>query len=234
MSGEDRRPRAARRKALLKLIARMIDVDFDTLEQRDRKRRRQAQIAWSAAGVALLAVLAMLIGSWVDETRTALSQQLAKQAHDESDSHPDLALLLSVLSYRTAPTPAAFESMLATTYPRQNLLFYLQHPTSVSTVAFAPDERSLAVASCVSPSCSRSTVTRYDIGTRRALGAPISVSGKVTELRYQATADQLFVLRKGMLIARACGMANRDLSDSEIDRYLGWRKHILRTARICR
>jgi WD40 repeat protein len=195
---EDDRPRAARRKALLKLIARMIGVDFDTLEQRDRRRRRQRRIAWSVAALALLAVLGVLTSVWLSATRTALSQQLAKQARDESDSRPDLALLLSVLSYRVVPTAAAFDSILETIWPRQNLVAYLQHPGRILAVAFAPDDRSLAVASCgQAPPCATTTITRYDLDSLRVLGAPATVSGEVGVLMYQAHSGKLLILGDG-------------------------------------
>ncbi|MFO0700748.1 MAG: TIR domain-containing protein [Nitrospira sp.] len=190
---EDQRPRAARRKALLKLIARMIDVDFDTLEQRDRRRQRQRRMIWSAAGMAVLAVLALLTGFWLSETRTALSQELSKQARDESDSQPDLALLLSVLSYRVAPTAGALDSILTTIGSRQNLVAFLHPPTKALAVAVAPDDRSVALASCVPTACAQSTITRYDLATLHALGVPLSVAGEVRELLYQAPLGRLLV-----------------------------------------
>jgi|GEM_PF-4199100 len=193
---EDPRPRVARRKALLKLIARMIDVDFDTLEQRDRRRQRQRRIVWSIASIVLLTVVAGLAGLWVSETRTALSQQLAKQARDESHTHPDRALLLGVLSYRVAKNAAAYYSIVTTIRPRQNLMAYLQHPAKVSAVAFSPDDRSLAVAACVPPSCEVSAITRYDLDTLHILGEPVKIGGEVSEVLYLASSGNLLVSHK--------------------------------------
>ncbi len=49
-----------RRSAKLKLIAALLDVSYDTLRQRDKKRRRQQTIRFSAASVAAIGLVSLI------------------------------------------------------------------------------------------------------------------------------------------------------------------------------
>ena len=126
---EDERPRAARRKALLKLIARMIDVDFDTLEQRDRRRRKQRIVAWSISAIILLMALSGLAALWLVADAEATSQELAKQAKEKIATEPDLAFLLGVEAYRIRSTVSAYDSLLTIIHEKPYLMTHL-HPVT--------------------------------------------------------------------------------------------------------
>ncbi|MGP4001322.1 nSTAND1 domain-containing NTPase [Streptomyces sp. 8N706] len=78
--------------------------------------------------------------------RVALSRQLAAQSTGLLDSEPDLASLLAVQAYRTAPTPEATTSLYsAADLPIQDRL--TGHTQLVRAVAFSPDGRTLATGS---------------------------------------------------------------------------------------
>jgi len=197
---EDDRPRAARRKALLKIIARMIDVDFDTLVQRDRGRRRQRAAALVVSGAAILGVTVLLAVLGLRESRRSLSQQLAMQARTQASEKPDLSLLLGVLSYRIAPTPASLESILSTLWPRENLVGYLRHADEapgtgrgVSSIAFDHEDANVVLATCKDETCRTSLLTRYDLDGLHPRLNPIEVPGEVTALHFRKPDGRILV-----------------------------------------
>jgi WD40 repeat protein len=125
--------------ALLKLMAGMLEVSFDTLRQRERERRRAQLWRLAGASVLLVAILAGLIvygvlqskgrqeqaadaqtqrglvtaQTAVTEERTAVAQsrQLAIQSASLLKTSPDLPLLLSLEALRTADTAEARQSL---------------------------------------------------------------------------------------------------------------------------
>jgi WD40 repeat protein len=187
---EDARPSEARRKALLKLIARIIDVEFDELARRDRRRRRRQAIAWTAAAVAVLAVLTITAGVSLRQGREALSQRLGEAA-GAAAAQPDLALLLAATAYRTDPTPAAHRSLIEAIYTNPHLVTYLHRAEQVHDVAFSPDGSVLAVASCTG-TCPQAAVSVHGTGTHERRGSSAALPGPITHLRF-GSADRLLV-----------------------------------------
>ena len=176
---EDARPRVSRRKALLKLIARMIDVDFDQLEKRDRRRRRRQALLWTVAALVLVAALAAASVLRVQSSRQQLAKQLVTKATAlRTDQDHDRALLLGALAYEVAPIPEAHRFLIETVRSNPHLVTHLHRGQRVHDVAFNPGDSLLAVASA-------STVAFYPLQTLLPRGAPIDLRGEVTRLRFQ-------------------------------------------------
>jgi hypothetical protein len=190
---EDSRARVSRRKALLKLVARIIDVDFDTLERRDRRRRRQRAASWAAGIAALGVVLALLAGTTLDESRTALSHRIAQQARDQVDARTELAALWSVLADRVAPTPAAYESLLAAAQSNPNLVTQLHPGGQVRAVAFDADDATIAVAACTGAT-GPCQVTVSSLATLQAQ-PPVAIGGRISHLRFRPGHGQWLIAR---------------------------------------
>ncbi len=140
---EDSRPRVARRKALLKLIARIIDVEFDELWQRDRQRRRRQRLAVGTAALVAAMVLFSLIRTGINATRIELSARLAQQATVALRSAPDTALLLSVAAYNTSPTAAAYGSLLAAVNATEHLATSFHDLSEVRALTLRGDGKKL-------------------------------------------------------------------------------------------
>lgn len=176
---EDARPRVSRRKALLKLIARMIDVDFDQLEKRDRRQRRRQALLWTAAALVLVAALAATSVLRLQSSRQQLAKQLVTRASAlRTDQDHDRSLLLGVLAYQVAPIPEAHRFLIETVRSNPHLVTHLHRGQQVRDVAFSSGDSLLAVASF-------STVTFYPLQTLRPRGAPIDLRGEITHLRFQ-------------------------------------------------
>ena len=190
---EDQKPRSSRRKALLKIIARMIDVDFDTLEQRDRRRRRQRTATWSAIGLSLFIVFSWLAAQWVQATQVSTSQQLAKQSKETQTTDKDLSALLAVNAYHMYPTPAAYDALLTTVSENPNLITFLRRGVRVSDIAISADNALVAVADCPNPKCEYQEIHVYDVKTRQHAFKPIRLDVKgIGKIRFQGR--RLFVV----------------------------------------
>lgn len=196
LTREDDRPRIARRKALLKLIARMIGVDFDDLWQRDRQRRRRR---FAAAGVSALVVLTLFLALariGLNAGRSEVSARLAEQATASLNETPDLALLLSVAAYRTAPTPSSYGALLTTVEETSHLITYLREPQgTVTALAIRPDGQQVAVARCISSPCTESRIFLYDPDDPAAGSQPLPLEiGRVSRLLYEPKTEQLLTV----------------------------------------
>jgi WD40 repeat protein len=192
---ENDNPRVSRRKALLKVIARMIDVDFDTLAQRDRRRRRQKMAAWSAAGLSLLIAFGWLTALWVNTTRISTSQELAKQSLEKIQTEKDLGALLGVYAYYMYPTPAAYDALLTTVSENPNLVTFLRRGIDVSSIALSPDNRLVAVADCVNTECVGRDIYLYELATRRQAIDPLHVNAKnISEMVFNPEGSRLLVV----------------------------------------
>jgi WD40 repeat protein len=98
LAADARKGRDGPRRAVLKVIASLIDVDFDLLYRRDRRRRRQQQGALGALGAVVLAVVTVLgWQAWTGNREAAergrrnrhdayvAALNLAEQAHRDRD-----------------------------------------------------------------------------------------------------------------------------------------------------
>ncbi|MFF2130044.1 helix-turn-helix domain-containing protein [Streptomyces olivochromogenes] len=92
--------------------------------------------------------------------KVALSRQLAAQSTALIGTDSDLASLLAIHAYRTSPTSQAVESLyVAAGAPLKHRL--TRHATSVVSVAFSPDSRTLTTVDL------RGSVGLWDVGSGR-------------------------------------------------------------------
>jgi WD40 repeat protein len=192
---EDPKPRVARRKALLKLVARIIDVEFDDLWQRDEQRRRRRRAMTLAGAATVATVIAGLAWTGVGAVRSELSGRLAEQATAELTRAPDVALLLSVAAFQTSPTAAAYGSLLQTVGGTTHLHGQITGAERAAALAFRPDGRQLAVAWCQSPECAGASIALFDVVTRQAIGSPFEIDeGAVTDLAFHPVKGTLLAV----------------------------------------
>jgi WD40 repeat protein len=191
---EDRRPRVARRKALLKLIASIIDVDFDDLWRRAEQRRRRVIAVGGIAAALVMIVIVGLLWTGVTASRSELSVRLADQAKAELAT-PHRALLLSVAAFETAPTAAAYGSLLRAVEATPHLLTSFSDPAVVTAVSLHGEERQLAVARCPTADCTSTSIHLYDLDTGRQARLPFEIGeGSVTDLAFHPAGGDLLAV----------------------------------------
>ncbi|MGC4770504.1 caspase, EACC1-associated type [Micromonospora sp. DT44] len=137
-------------------VDRLSPVERSFLARSLRLRRMRR------AGVAVIAVLALLLGSGAvvaaqQRARAErldaqiASRRLAAQANALRSSRPEVALALSLSAYRTAATPEARQALYAS-YAEPRAMLLTGHEEPVLDLAYTPDGRTL-----VSSAADRST-----------------------------------------------------------------------------
>ncbi|MFQ5793664.1 MAG: trypsin-like peptidase domain-containing protein [Candidatus Bipolaricaulia bacterium] len=161
-----------------------------TLRERDRtarERLRRRVTLGLAAGLIITVTLALLAGiQWRradEQRRVALSRQLAAQARNQlNEQQLDLALLLSVEAVRASDTVEARNILLTGLEYRPHLTTFLHgHISDVTSVAFSPNGKMLASASCGgfniigrTRRCIQGEIRLWDVETRQSLGLPLT------------------------------------------------------------
>jgi WD40 repeat protein len=117
-----------------------------------RRQRRLVLLATVLTGLSLAAIVVGLVAVWqrqqaVQQRQTAISRQLAAAADLAFARRPVLSMLLSAEAFRTTPTSEARGSVLGQLIRRPGLAAILPHDHRISSVAFSPDRKILAVAS---------------------------------------------------------------------------------------
>jgi WD40 repeat protein len=144
-------PRQSRETALLKLLAGVLNCNFDELRQRHQQRARR-RLTQLVAGLTLLLVTVAALGVYAwkqrslaeEKARIALSNQLAAQSLSESNRQYDLSLLLAVQSHKVANTIDARSSLLTAIAVRSPLSTFLRfNGKPVKVTAFSPDCKTL-------------------------------------------------------------------------------------------
>jgi len=169
LAADLREGKDGRQGALLKLMAGMVEVGFDTLRRREferrnaRLRRIVAVAALLVAGFAGLAVYAFLQKRVAQkqtrlaqeqtaiakhEAHVALSRLLAVQSQDLLATSSDLPLLLSVEALRTEETAEARRSLFQALIASRHPITYLRPATPATWLGLAvsPDGQTLASA----------------------------------------------------------------------------------------
>ena len=104
----------------------------DVRENRKAKRlAKGAIVALTVLTISALALASLFYHQYTiaeERLRVALSRQLAAQANSYLESQYDLALLLSVSSYKTSPTIEGRGSLLTALRKHKNLAFLLRNP----------------------------------------------------------------------------------------------------------
>ncbi len=162
-----------------------IEQDFLRASDRAVARSTRQRRAISAALVLLL--IASLVGAGLavsaarnanQQTRNALSGQLATQSEALDSTDPVGAAELAASAWRLAPTPLAHVSLLdALAQPVRAVLTVGISTTDVSSVAFSPDGKTLATAG--GGAAGGGTVRLWDVATHRQIGGPLTAGGGV-------------------------------------------------------
>lgn len=192
-------PREARRRALVKLVAGILGVDFDDLWQRDQRRRRRRIAVTTVASALLIAVIGILSAVGIDATRSGVSVQLADRATAALPEDVQQGLLLGVAAYRTAPTPQAYAALLRSAALTSHLVTTFLHPGErVTALALDLAGGRLAVATCRAASCDGSRIHRYDLAAGGAPRPPVDLErDSVAELAFDPGAGGLNVVVAG-------------------------------------
>jgi Novel STAND NTPase 1/WD domain, G-beta repeat/Caspase domain len=134
------------------------DEEDETKRRQDQARQREKRIGRRlrqlVAGLAVLLILAIAAtayavderGSAFSERNKAIANEVAIEANVLRSGDPSLAMQLSLVAYhlaRTAQTHSSLLSAFAAPYDTR----ILAHTSSVNSVAFSPDGRTLATGS---------------------------------------------------------------------------------------
>lgn len=173
----DARPgKDGRERALIKLIAGLLRVDFDALYQRERRRKRQQAWQLASLGTAVLATVGVLAWRADQKAEEAARQQtLVRHAAyataldlsetQRAERQPDKAvkLLAGQIPRDGAPDLREFAwRHLWSLYDSHRQAFFVAgQPTSLD---LSPDGRTLAITN------GRSLVTLWDVASGREVG----------------------------------------------------------------
>jgi hypothetical protein len=199
--------RLGRSDALLKLVAALLEVDFDQLKRRDEQRARRRLVAVVSTVAATLSVLAIAGWSAIDSARSARLQSIERLTGETrnalADGRPDVAVQALAALHGIAPddpvNDLALRAVASQLYPvrllvdRQPRPGYLQFGTRAW---FLPKE-----------------------------GAPVGVGGIGDVRRFLMPDDRRFgveVLDGGALVARDAGDGKVLLRLSEPGARIEW------------
>ena len=172
----------------------------DELETAKRRTRRLRALAGGLAALAVVAVASVIIATGQarranDETRTAISRSFATQAVSLLATDPDVAALLSVEAYRTAPTIEARSAARPRSRSSNEPLGACRPtPRRRPTWPSRPTSRTLAVAH------QSAGVRLWDLRTRRPLGPPLDDrDGSAARVAFSPDGSTLVVAGVGGL-----------------------------------
>ncbi len=135
-----------------------------------RTQRQRTMALAAGLAVALLLAMVAFYFAWQSQrqSRTARAGYLASQAKVHLRDRPDLAFLLSAAGYQVEANFSTRDGLLTalTTYPHLHGLLG-KHTHSVSSVAFSPDGKTLAVGG-------GGAVILWDVASRRPIGKPFA------------------------------------------------------------
>jgi WD40 repeat protein len=168
-----------------------------------RRNRILAAVSFSAFLLAAIGGVVMfnLRNEAVRQAQLADSGRLASQSLNVLNGRLDLALLLSLESFKAAvpPTTEAVNSLLQAAGHNRRLLRFLNgHSNSVFSLAFSPDGHHLASAGCLtdqtfSPElgCDGWEVRLWDVANGTALWAAEGYGNVVQKLRFSTDGKSL-------------------------------------------
>ena len=191
---EDANPRQSRRKALLKVIARMIDVDFDDLAQRDHKRRLQRLRRIAALSGAVVTVLVAAVTQWYWQSVENNVKTMVREAKQVQQYDPELAALLSLRAYAMDPSVAAYDGLIAVATSNPHFQSILHRGQRPEAAAIDYDDDLVAVAACVDDSCAKHALSLYRQGRTDPIGEPVVISADaVVAVAFRPDRPEVFV-----------------------------------------
>lgn len=199
--------RLGRGDALLKLVAALLEVDFDRLNRRDEQRARRRLVAVASTVAATLSVLAIVGWSAIDSARSARLQAIERLTGETrnalADGRPDVAVQALAALHGIVPDgpghELALRSVASQLYPVRHLVEQHPRPTYLqfgSRAWFLPRE-----------------------------GAPVGVGGTGDVRRFLMPDDRRFgaeVLQDGTLVVRDAGSGKVLLRLSEPGSRIDW------------
>lgn len=131
----DMRPgRDSMRVATLRLVAGILGIPFDALQQRDATARRRRRIVYNAAAASLIA-LALLAATLISRSRSqALAEKFLTKAAELENTRSDEALVLTVQADVVGPSSNTLEKIRRLLDNRSRVLQYF--PFSATLIAF--------------------------------------------------------------------------------------------------
>jgi len=147
-------PRESKRRALLKIIARIIEVDFDTLEMRDKKRRRQRFFLTLLITFSIVLIASFLLNRWYTESLDNIAKNMARESKLLVTKDPELSALLSMRSYQLKPSALVYDSLMSASTGNPHFDAVVYRGNKGSTVATSIDDKLMAVADCSNKECS--------------------------------------------------------------------------------
>lgn len=199
--------RLGRGDALLKLVAALIEVDFDQLKRRDEQRARRRLVALVSTVAATVSVLAIAGWSAIDSARSARLQEIERLTGETrnalADGRPDVAVQALAALHGIAPdgpgNELALRAVASQLYPVRLLVDRQPRPAYLQFGArawFLPKE-----------------------------GPPVGVGGIGDVRRFLMPDDRRFgveVLEDGTLVARDSGTGKGLMRLSEPGSRIDW------------
>lgn len=173
LSREDQNKRVSRRKALLKVIARMIDVNFDDLERRDLRRRRQRMLIGAVSLFLVLALIGAAVARWYLESIDNSAKTMARQAKQLSRNDPEFAALLSLRSFALSPNAAAYDSLITVATSNQNFHAVAIRGERVEAAGLDANDQFIVAASCADQACEKHELTLSNLRGMDPVGRPV-------------------------------------------------------------
>jgi WD40 repeat protein len=177
------------RQLLLRLHA---PLDWGHLRGTERWQRRRALTLVSGTILVLVVLTAISLRLAVvaqHRAMVSLARSLASSSALQRRDHLDLALLLSVESFKASAIPAARSALLSSVEHNPQLSTFLHHDSGVFGIALSPNEQVLATGSA------DHRVVMWDLARRAAEAAPIE--------GHSNTVNGVTFSRDGSLLASA-------------------------------
>jgi WD40 repeat protein len=150
--------------ARLRLIAGILQVDFDALKRRAVAARRRSLLQLGLLAACIVAAFVVLGSRIVGQQHADASRRIAQRAALIADDRPDAALAAAALAFRTADTPAARSALLSALQASRHARRFVNVGAFPEAAAIAEDDSVVAYA--YHPAGAAKGATR--LGLRRA------------------------------------------------------------------